>query len=1153
MLTALMARIKALQAENRQLQAAISRRDEELRQYRRSEQRMRQSEERYRTVVEDQTELICRLTADGVLTFVNEAYCRYFGASRKDLIGTRFEPRIPAEDQSLVRATLMSLVPAHPVCTVEHRVILPSGEIRWQRWIDRAIYDVEGNLLELQAVGQDITDWKRADLARRESEARLQALLNNTHQSFTLISVDGYIQALNAAARRSMSLTVTEREVQVGDPIEDYIPTNYIESFRENFHRALNGEIVTVERGLHDNWWIFSYYPVLSNEGDIIGVAMSALDITQRKQAEMALLESERKFRSVIEQSYDAIRLIDTEGRITEWNQRNETLTGLRAEDVTGRFFWDVQYQFVPPDHRNTETYNRLKRNIQEFLRTGKASWANVPQEFRLVRPDGTERILQSVVFPIQTEAGNMACSVVRDVTDFKEAEVALRQSEQKFRSIVEQSNDGIVLIDRQGLILEWNRGQEQITGLMREDVLGTFIGDLQYNLAPSERRTPELKARIHRVVRDLLDGEATIDPSTPMGYEIERPDGTHRTIESVMFPIETDGERLLCSIIHDITPLKITEQTLAEALRLAHEAEQRFRSVVNNAPDTIYILNAKNGTQTFLNRPMFLGYTIEELLDLAPLLHPEDAEMVLAHRKRLLKEGVYSHNDLEYRHRRKDGGWEWVRSRESVLSTDEDGQPQEILVTLTVTTERKNAEEALKVAKAEAEAASRAKSSFIANMSHELRTPLNAILGFAQLMQRDPVMTTQEENLRTIMQSGEHLLSLINDILEMSRIESGQVVLTKQTVDLYTMLDNLERMLRVQSDEKRLYLEFEIAENVPHYVQADGNKLRQVLINLMGNAIKFTHEGGIDLRVNYDAACLYFAIQDSGIGIDESDIERLFESFAQTNRSNQIQEGTGLGLYISRKFVQLMGGDITIDSQPDQGTLVRFHIAVGTVREQDVPNVDPVRRVVGLQPGQPDFRILVAEDRSENRRLLMQMLAGVGFMVRGAANGQEAVEIAARWQPDLIFMDLRMPVMNGYDATRFIKQERSDVTVIALTASVFEHDQVVSRQVGCDDFISKPFRESELFEKLARHLDVHYVYEGDPSPAVLHPGTLRRLAPDWLKNLSHAAVRLDVEESERLISVIERDHPAVGGQLRTMVQQFQFEELLQLLQEADR
>lgn len=1151
MLTALMARIEALQAENRQLHATIARRDQELRQYRRSEQRMRQSEERYRTVVEDQTELICRLTADGVLTFVNEAYCRYFGVRREDLIGTRFEPRIPAEDQPLVRATLMSLTPDHPVSTVEHRVILPSGEIRWQRWIDRGIYDAEGNLLELQAVGQDITDWKQADLARRESEARLQALLNNTHQSFILISVDGYIQAFNAAARRSMNLIAPDREVIVGDPIEGYIAPTYIESFRENFYRALNGEIVTVERDMDDNWWIFSYYPVLSDDGEIMGVAMSALDITQRKQAEIALLESERKFRSVIEQSYDAIRLIDTQGRITEWNRRNEMLTGLRSEDVMGRYFWDIQYQFVPPESRTLETYNQLKHDIQQFLQTGEASWANVPQEFRLVRPDGVERTLQSVVFPIQTESGNMACSMVRDVTDFKEAEVALRQSEQKFRSIVEQSNDGIVLIDRNGIILEWNGGQEQITGLKREDVLGDFIGDVQYNLAPSDQRTEERKASIRTLVHKLLNGGGSINPSMPIGYVIERPDGTQRTIESVLFPIETDGELLVCAIIHDITPLKLTEQTLAEALRSAHEAEQRFRSVVNNAPDTIYVLNVKDGTLTFLNRPTFLGYTMEELLDLEPVLHPEDAEMVLTHRERLLKEGVYSHNDLEYRHRRKGGGWDWVRSRESVLSTDEDGRPLEILVTLTVTTERKNTEEALKIAKAEAEAASRAKSSFIANMSHELRTPLNAILGFAQLMQRDPVMTTQRDNLRTIMQSGEHLLSLINDILEMSRIESGQVVLTSQSVDLFTMLDNLERMLRVQSDEKHLYLEFEIEDNVPHYVQTDGNKLRQVLINLMGNAIKFTHEGGINLRVSYDAPWLYFAIQDSGIGIDESDVERLFESFAQTRHGDQVQEGTGLGLYISRKFVQLLGGDIVISSQLNQGTLVRFHIEVGVVHEQDVPNVDPVRRVVGLQPGQPDFRILVAEDRSENRRLLMQVLEGVGFTVRGAVNGQEALDIAIEWRPDLIFMDLRMPVMNGYDATRLIKQERSDVAIIALTASVFENDQVVSRQVGCDDFISKPFRESELFEKLARHLNIHYVYEGEPSPALLQPDTLRGLAPDWLRNLSQTAVRLDVEESERLISVIERDHPAIGGQLRTMVQQFQFEELIRLLQEA--
>ncbi len=561
-------------------------------------------------------------------------------------------------------------------------------------------------------------------------------------------------------------------------------------------------------------------------------------------------------------------------------------------------------------------------------------------------------------------------------------------------------------------------------------------------------------------------------------------------------------------------------------------------------------------------------------------VVHPDDMDMM----RRYLLEEVVAKGKLfnkEYRiMRKKDGELRWV-SGLGKIDKNPEGKAVKMIGTIQDITERKLAEEELKkyrehledlveqrtaaliMAKEEADVANRAKSTFLANMSHELRTPLNAILGFSKLLARSSDITEgQRHYLEIINQSGEHLLELINDVLDMAKIEAGRMNLIPEIFDLGNTIDRVYNMIRLQADHKGIQLTMEIAPSIPKFIKTDERKLRQILINLLGNAVKYTKQGSIRLNIQTvkgDPLHLRFSVQDTGVGISAEELPRIFEPFYLAG-NRMAKEGTGLGLPISRQFIHLLGGDISVESQPGKGSTFTFDIVA---EAPDLAHFKPQvnqNRVLHLAPVQADgkegsYRILIADTQDFDRTLLHDLLETVGFTVRATNNKQELLTIIEQWNPHCILLDITIAEKEGYDIVKKFREmgrQRkvlNQIPIIAFSAGISDEEHNTALSAGCSDFLRKPFKEEEIFAMLSKHLGARFIYEEQElhqQEVPVSREALQQLPEELLNELKQSVRFLNVDAD--LVQRIRLVNATLADSIAALVSNFQYAELMDLL-----
>ncbi|MBD2486592.1 PAS domain S-box protein [Aulosira sp. FACHB-615] len=1023
------------------------------------------------------------------------------------------EKYIHPEDLPAVSSALKAhLQGVSAVYEVEYRMLGGNNEWKWIHSRGKIVEcDDWGQPLRMIGTHKDITERKTLERELALREARLNAFFSSAPVGMKILDNQlRYVQVNQVLA----DIHGLSPESHIGKTVYEVIPqiapllVPFYEHILSTGEKILNIEICTTTPKQPEilSYFLTSYFPIPDEDNRISGVGTVVVDISDRKRAELALQESRLRYQTLADASPVGIYHTDKFGHCIYLNQRWSEITGLPQAEAMGTGW----AKSLHPDDRDRvfATWNEAA-----------AAKSLYTCEHRCLRPDGKSVWVICQAIPELDEHGEITGHIgtITDITESKLAEAALRESAEREKAIAQVIQRMRQTLDLQTIFAATTEELRQALNCDRvvvyrfnSDWSGEFVSE-----SMSEGWVSLMLEQIHDpiIANDVLEDGRCLET----------------ILQSATYPIQD-------------TYLQANQGGV-------YEQEINFRCVADIYKadfDSCYLdLLERFQAKAYILVPIFCGSKLWGLL--ASYQNSNPREWKTGEINIVVQIG--NHLGIA------------LQQAELLAQTQRQSQ-------------------ALQAAVITADAANKAKSEFLANMSHELRTPLNAILGFTQVMSYDNQLSTEhQQHLAIINRAGEHLLNLINDILEMSKIEAGRTTLNISHFDLIALLNNLEEMLRLRAESKGLQLQFEYAPQLPQYVQTDDNKLRQVLLNLLGNAIKFTAKGSVILRVklaqksqqhteNIFSHSLLFEIQDTGVGISPQEIDLLFKAFEQTEIGRKSQQGTGLGLAISRKYVQLMGGDITVTSQEGIGTTFTFQIDIDFAATSQLTISQNQCRVLCLAPGQPEYRVLVVDDVLENRLVLVKLLQLRGFVVREATNGQEAINLWQEWQPHLIFMDMRMPVMDGYVATKLIKTANEtavsssvNAIIIALTAHAFEEQRAAILSAGCDDLINKPFREAEILEKIQQYLNVQYIYQEGTQPKIneiqsnishntIHQEVLDwldQMPDEWLKKLHHAAAQCSDDLILKLMSEITLKNPRYQKYLIELAQNFRFEIIMDL------
>ncbi len=987
-------------------------------------------------------------------------------------------------------------------------------------------------------LSKEITARKLAEERNRESEHRFRVIFERSHDALIISDLQGAILNCNTAAMKLFGFE--SKQIAAGYNLINFVPDDSLkgkmsvaEYVSMNLKNAFNqggGHIEAVRQNVHGVKFMADIVlsPLRLEEGKYV-LATIRDRTTEYKTREML-----QRTQFAVDNAIDEIYFVDRDARFVYANATALNNFGFDESRLTDKTIFDINPEY---------DIDRWNYDWKECQEKGMLEFESVHR-----RGDGTVYPVEIWKHYIEINGQGFHCAFVRDITARKEMENALKNSEHRMRTLFDTVQTGIVLINAHTRkIVDINNAALEMHGGYKEDVIGRLCNDV---LCPAgEGECP------------VLDQEESIDNSERV---LVRKDGSFMPILKTCSVIQLGSRDYLLESFVDITNQKEMEQEL-------RKTRQWLQQIIDTADVAMFAKSTK-GKYLLANKKF------EDILGVKNLIGKVDSEIFKPERaaeiNRIDKEVITSGKIkvIEDQMLHTDGTVRCFLTTKVPLF-DEKGRVYALAAQSTDITMIKQMQEQLREAKDIAESANRAKSAFLANMSHEIRTPMNAILGYTQLLLREPSLTgSLREFVNIINRSGEHLLGLINDVLDMSKIEAGRIVVNKEVVDFYGLIGDIESMFIARAKDKGLDFNVRFVGKVPNYIQTDGGKLRQVLINILGNAVKFTAEGRIVVTIGSSGKVkktqpsqYYIEVQDTGPGISEEEIDVVFDAFVQTQTGRRNHTGTGLGMAISRRYAEILGGNVTVKSELGKGSVFRFEFEADFVadKEYGLFETADTKYITGIAATQKPPLVMIVDDADTNREVIRLLLEKVGMQTCQACDAAEAIKMLDEGdcKPDIILMDMRMPGMNGLDAVGAIKKrpQCKNIPIVMVTASAMEEQKAESLKAGIDGFIRKPFKDLEILKEIKEHIDIEYIYQ-DAEQEQRRTNHISKVELDAAKSLSPdvaAAIR-DMAESgssAKLNELIEKKVRPVNEKLadllRGMSENYRYDSIFELLRRS--
>ncbi|MDC0336099.1 PAS domain S-box protein [Pseudodesulfovibrio sp.] len=1007
-----------------------------------AEEALRQSEQQYRRIVETANEGIVGLDADRRILFTNQVMADFVGYPQAELVGMPILALYRPEDhptQEQRFATRKKGVSEK----YERQFVRKDTSIVWGLVSATPLLSDDDSYLGSFAMVSDITDRKQAEAELRESELKYRTIFNNSTEGLYQSSPEGRFINVNPAFARIMGYASPDDLVESVTDIATQFYSNQGERSAVMEIMERDGEITEYElrhtRKDGSVIWVSENARVVKDEaGNTVLYEGSIVDITERKKAKDALKLTQFS----VDNAPLAIYWINPAGEFIYVNDNACANLGYTRDEMLGMTVADINPTFLPedwPSHWEQRTQSEIKR------------FESIHQ-----RKDGSEFPVDIISHYKTYDGMEFLFTFSYDLTDSQKAEKALRQSQELLNEVQRMSLTGGWEVDMQTGRMTWTEGQYRLHGVSLGDAPSSPQELFERFIHPEDRS--KMAAALSTVIKEQVPAE--------LEYRVIRPDGEEVIFQTKGIPdVDATGQ---VSRVFGSTRDVTMERQAAQELAQSHE---RLLTILDGIDADIYVSDFTENTILFMNAHMRDHFGTPDTVAKCHSVFRDEPEPCSFCSKPYLLEEDGSPVETLVSERYNPLTKRWYLNHDRAIQWLE-GELVHMHMAADITA-LKNMEEELKLAMAEAESANMSKNEFLANMSHEIRTPLNGLLGMLQLLQLTSLVDEQRDYLDTATESGRNLLQILNDILDLSKIESGKLEFDEQAMELGEVLDSVIAVFRHQAQSRGITMEWRIDESLPRHFLADKGRLRQILFNLVGNSSKFTENGSVTVEayplshIREDGRVqLYFSVSDTGIGIPEEKIDQIFDPFTQVDGSfTRKYQGTGLGLGIVRRLVTLMDGNIAVASDEGKGTTIVFTLLV-----HPSPVDETQQHASSKEAGERHLTILVAEDERVNRTVVERLLSKLGHKAVCVEDGERAIRLLQKHTFDCVLTDIQMPGMDGLETTRVIREELGlDIPIIALTAHAMKGDRKRFLEAGMDGYMSKPFEMGELQEELHR------------------------------------------------------------------------------------